>query len=68
MYGIANDSSLAQTRKSAVLVLLEGHKYCKKTLNRNEGFYSKNKSCFKSAVIGPRQVFVGVHRSGSAPS
>lgn len=30
MYGIASYSSLAQTRKSATLVLLEGDKYCEK--------------------------------------
>lgn len=70
MYGIANYSSLAQTRKSAMLVLLEGDKYCekKKTLNRNEGVYSKNKPWFKSAIVGPREVFVGAHRSGSTQS
>ena len=40
----------------------------KKTLKRNEGVYSKNKPCFKSAIVGPREVFVGAHRSGSTPS
>lgn len=68
MYGIANYSSLAQTWKSAMLVLLEGDKYCEKTLNRNKGVYSKNKPWFKSAIVGPREVFVGAHRSGSTQS